>query len=160
MTYLFKLRPTNANSATYGRAQPFGQPVMRMEIGSSAMPTSSITPSSSSTRCGMARSASVMAKPQVGRAGQASVLRRSPLICSTWMMPYSTNNASIFALSSLRMLASNTFCCAVKRTGRSNVFTMWRRPLRRRCGPTSAMRPESTGRPRHQCRLSWRSHPK
>ena len=46
------LRPTNAISATYGRAQPLGHPVMRIVMASSRRPAASVAASSLSTSDG------------------------------------------------------------------------------------------------------------
>ena len=60
-------------SAVGGRAQLFGQPVMRITTSTSPSPAASIA----SIQLGRIRSASVIARPQVGFAGHAIALRRT-----------------------------------------------------------------------------------
>eukprot|EP00968_Pinguiococcus_pyrenoidosus_P019740 scaffold2188_cov253-Pinguiococcus_pyrenoidosus.AAC.3 len=55
----------------YGRAQPFGQPVMRTMTSSSPRFSSSRRLRMRPRNWGIARSASVWARPQSGSAGQA-----------------------------------------------------------------------------------------
>src|SRR2546427_1407505 len=70
-SYLPSVVPTNPTSPRYGREQPFGQPLMRKLMRSSARPSSSSSAASLRMRPGSARSASATARPQVGMAGHA-----------------------------------------------------------------------------------------
>ena len=73
--YMFGPEPTRAISAMYGRAQPLGHPVVRVTKESEARPISLSWAQSRALISGWTRSASVMARPHSGKAGQAMLLR-------------------------------------------------------------------------------------
>ena len=118
-------------SALYGRAQPLGQPVIRTVNRSCSSPSRASSTSSWSSTPGRARSASVTARPQVGKAGQAIDQRRTVEICSTVAIPY------VFAASARSRgrqagsrSASRIDCWQVSRPGVWYFSKNARRPLR------------------------------
>ena len=76
--YLSFVLPTRPMSELYGRAQPFGQPVIRVVKTSFSRPSSlQLGFQSASIIVGSTRSLSVTASPHVGSAGQAIDQRRT-----------------------------------------------------------------------------------
>ena len=71
MAYLLGALPTNAKSALYGLAQPFGQPVILINICSLFNLNSLKRESIESNNASKTRSLSARARPQVGRATHA-----------------------------------------------------------------------------------------
>src|ERR1700760_4825392 len=71
MLYAPYALPTNATSANHGRAQPLGQPVIRITIESCLRPASKIVVSNFVISSGRYLSDSAIAKPQVGNATHA-----------------------------------------------------------------------------------------
>ena len=78
----------------YGRAHPFGQPVMLSRIAASPLPESASAFSSSVTMSGSTRSASPSAWPHVGSAGQAIASRRSALTSPASFTPWARSRSS------------------------------------------------------------------
>ena len=82
-----------------------------------AGPSRASSTSSWSRSPGRARSASVTARPQVGRAGQAIDQRRTVEICSTVAIPYSASQLSISPRQAGSRSASRIDCWQVNRAG-------------------------------------------
>ena len=126
-------------SLWYGRAQPFGQPVMRTLIALARPAPARRTPSPSwSTTPGSARSLSVMASGHVGMAGQAMLHFCTSDRFSGRGMPYSVSSESTAGLS------------AVADVAEQHVLLARERGRRRRSGSTIARSaaPQPHRRPR------------
>ena len=80
--YLPRALPTRPTSQLYGRAQPLGQPVMRIVNFSFDRPRRASSTSIWSMMPGRARSLSVIDRPHVGQATQAMLQRRTVEISS------------------------------------------------------------------------------
>mmetsp|Transcript_12136 Transcript_12136/g.40284 ORF Transcript_12136/g.40284 Transcript_12136/m.40284 type:complete len:287 (+) Transcript_12136:87-947(+) len=112
--------PTNPSSAMYGRAQPLGQPVIRIKtVSSLGRPTLVIVARNRLLISGKPRSASVIARPHKGNAGHAmeSASIGSKVLGSSTPPAVSVAVMSAFHAGSISV--SNRSWFAVSRTGSS-----------------------------------------
>mmetsp|Transcript_29802 Transcript_29802/g.77107 ORF Transcript_29802/g.77107 Transcript_29802/m.77107 type:complete len:262 (-) Transcript_29802:960-1745(-) len=110
----------------YGRAQPLGQPVVRVTNSVSAMPILLSSATKRALISGCTRSASAIARPQSGKAGHAIDLRVMASISETILMPFDLSVCSMSYLSFGSMLRSTIDCDAVRIIGRSYWSTSLR----------------------------------
>ena len=125
----------------YGRAQPFGQPVIRTLIGSAARPSEMSVGSSWSITPGSARSLSVIASGQVGMAGQAMLHLRTAERDSAWLDAVLGQDRIDPAAPVGRDVAQQHVLLGAQRTLHRTSATTARTPARRRNAPASFTRP-------------------
>ncbi len=110
--------PTNPTSALYGLAQPFGQPViLMMNFSLECSPRFSRTALSLLITSGRPRSASAMARPHSGSAGQAMEPASSGSHCSTSLMPAAERDEMMSSFHAGEMFLRIRFWFAVMLTG-------------------------------------------
>ena len=103
----------------YGRAQPLGQPVVRVTNSTVSIPISRSFARIRALISGCARSASVIARPQSGKAGHAIDLRVIASISSIGLTPCSRRIASMSSLLFGSMLRRTIDCDGVSVMPRS-----------------------------------------
>ncbi len=133
---------------------------MRTWASRSPSPRAPSSATSSSRTPGRARSDSVRARPQVGRAGQAKELRLTATHCPAGTTPWSASTAATRSRSASATSVSSTSSRGVKRTPSPKRSTTARSPARTRSLPRSAMRPFSTLTPQNHCPSPWECHPR
>mmetsp|Transcript_11445 Transcript_11445/g.30178 ORF Transcript_11445/g.30178 Transcript_11445/m.30178 type:complete len:369 (-) Transcript_11445:311-1417(-) len=142
--YVLGPEPTNAISAMYGRAQPFGQPVVRVTKSVSAMPIDLSRLLRRRLISGCTRSASAIARPHSGKDGQAIDLRVIASISWIILTPCSFRIVSTSYLSLGAMSRSTMDCDGVSVIGMSYLSTSSRSTVFRRSSGVSRTRPCST----------------
>lgn len=99
-------------------AHPLGQPVMRMTMVSPGRPTLSRRARTRRLMSGRPRSASVIARPHSGSAGQAMALRSRLSSSDGGTMPAAVSSASIACFHAGLMSHRRMFWFGVRRTER------------------------------------------